>query len=154
MTDETNAPETTTEPKKSVINKTTIVGALATILIGLASCPGLFAWLDSAGERASKASQQAQESEEKANLAYQLLKQKIEFQAKEFDSLQQDVREIRSGLSTMRSAAVTHMFAGSAQRETEEIQAAYDKSEASAPAEPEQPDLPESLEKAWKAVQQ
>lgn len=154
MTDETNTSETNTEPKKSVINKTTIVGALATILIGLASCPGLFAWLDSAGERASKASQQAQESEEKANLAYQLLKQKIDFQDKELDNVQQDVREIRSGLSTMRSAAVSHVLAGSARRETEEIQAAYEKADADAPAEPTQPDLPESLDKAWMAVQQ
>jgi hypothetical protein len=139
-------------PKKSVVNKTTVMGAILTIVITVASCPGFLTWLENAGERASKASKQAQESGEKANLAYQLLKQQIEFLSKELENSQQDIRELRTSMSNMRSTAI-RVAAHRPADDVANIAEALEKADIAEPS-PQIIGLPSSLDQAWEKSNQ
>lgn len=82
--------------KKSNVLRNTIIGSVTMVIVALASSPGFFAWLEGAGKK-------AEASGKKADMAYELMRQQMEYIAKGMDTQQQDIRELRSMFMSMRS---------------------------------------------------
>lgn len=74
-----------------------IFGALAALITALT--PGILAWFDNTGALAHKEAKEsslvAEKSEEKVELAYELVKQRLEFVEKQLDETRQDVKALQ-----------------------------------------------------------